>query len=58
MFNTDLNREYLIAHDVFGVTRAGLVDLARESVLASFATPVVRARLLDEIDAYAASTLR
>ncbi len=37
MFDTDLNREYAIAHDVFGLDRDELADLAREAVRASFA---------------------
>jgi aminodeoxyfutalosine deaminase len=52
MFDTDLNREYLIAHQVFGLDAAELADLARESVRASFAPAATRDRVLDEIDAY------
>ena len=52
MFSTDLNREYLIAHEVFGVDLPALTDLARESVRASFAPEATSARLLAEIDAY------
>ncbi len=54
MFDTDLNREYLVAHEVFGLDAPALVDLARESVRASFAAPATRQRLLAEIDGYAA----
>ena len=54
MFDTDLNREYLTAHRVFGLSREELVDLARAAVHASFAGDATRARLLAEIDAYAA----
>lgn len=57
MFDTDLNREYVLAHDVFGVDRAGLVELARESVRASLAPTSTKVRLLAEIDAYAEATL-
>ncbi len=53
MFDTDLNREYLVAHDVFGLDARDLVELARESVRASFAPDGTRARVLAEIDAYA-----
>ncbi|MDI1288788.1 MAG: adenosine deaminase, partial [bacterium] len=53
MFDTDLNREYQIAHDHFGLPREDLVDLARESVRASFAPQETRERILGEIDAYA-----
>ena len=54
MFDTNLNREYLTAHHVFGLDRSALVGLARESVLASFAAEETRRRLLAEIDTYAA----
>jgi aminodeoxyfutalosine deaminase len=57
MFDTDLNREYLIAHEVFGLDAAALAELARESVRASFAPEEARARVLAEIDSYAATTL-
>ena len=53
MFDTDLNREYLTAHRDFGLDRADLAELAREAVRASFAGDATRARVLDEIDAYA-----
>ena len=53
MFDTDLNREYVTAHEVFGLDAAALAELAREAVRASLAGPDVRARLLAEIDAYA-----
>jgi aminodeoxyfutalosine deaminase len=46
MFGTDLNREYVIA--------AGVADLARAAVGASYADEDVKARILGEIDAYAA----
>ena len=52
MFDTDLNREYLVAHKDFGLNRAALTDLARESVRASFASDETRARILAEIDDY------
>lgn len=54
MFDTDLNREYAVAHDFFGVDTAGLADLARESVRASFAPDATRARILAEIDSFTA----
>jgi aminodeoxyfutalosine deaminase len=53
MFDTDLNREYLTAHRVFGLDRAALADLARAAVHGSFAGDATKARLLAEIDAYA-----
>lgn len=57
MFDTDLNREYVLAHDVFGADRAGLVDLARESVRSSLAPESTKARLLARIDDYASTAL-
>lgn len=54
MFGTTLNREYEIAADLLGLDEAGVADLARSAVRASFAEDAVRARLLGEIDAYAA----
>ena len=52
MFDTDLNREYVIANEVFGVGRDGLVELARESVRASLASPATKDRILAEIEDY------
>lgn len=55
MFATTLNQEYVLAHDVLGVDAEGLVEIARTGVGASFAGGGVKARLLAEIDAYAAA---
>ena len=57
MFDTDLNREFLTAHRVFGLSATELTDVAREAVHASFAGDATRARLLAEIDAYAEERL-
>ncbi|WP_307828101.1 adenosine deaminase [Nocardioides sp. SYSU D00038] len=54
MFGTTLNREYEIAADLLGLDAAGAAELARTAVRASFAPDDVRARVLGEIDAYAA----
>ena len=54
MFGTTLNREYEIAADLLGLDEAGVADLARTAVRASFAPDDVRQRVLGEIDAYAA----
>ena len=54
MFGTTLNREYEIAADLLGLDEAGLAELARAAVRASFADDDVKARILGEIDAYAA----
>ncbi len=52
MFSTTLNQEYGIAADLLGLDRAGVADLARAGVHASFAEPQVKARILGEIDGY------
>jgi aminodeoxyfutalosine deaminase len=51
MFGTTLNREYAIAADLLGLDRAGVAELARTAVRASFAPEDVRSRVLGEIDA-------
>lgn len=53
MFDTDLNNEYRIAHEVFGLNGLELTEIARESVRASFAGAPTKTRILDEINAYA-----
>jgi len=53
MFNTTLNREYEIAADLLDLDEAGVADLARAAVRASFAEEAVKARVLAEIDEYA-----
>jgi aminodeoxyfutalosine deaminase len=50
MFGTSLNQEYAVAADLLGLDEAGLAELARAAVRASFAPDDVRARLLAEID--------
>jgi len=52
MFGTTLNREYAIAAELLGLDEHGLAELARAAVRASFAPEGVRARLLEEIEAY------
>jgi aminodeoxyfutalosine deaminase len=54
MFGTTLNREYAVAADLLGLDEAGVAELARAAVRASFAPEDVRARVLGEIDVYAA----
>ncbi len=56
MFGTDLNREYVVGHEVFGLDTSALTELARESIRASFAPDDTRTRVLAEIDAYESST--
>lgn len=52
MFGTTLNREYEIAADLLDLDEAGLAELARDGVRASFAPDDVRERVLAEIDSY------
>ncbi len=58
MFGTTLNREYEIAADLLGLDHAGVAELSRAAVGASFAPDDVKARLLGEIDAYVADAAR
>lgn len=50
MFHTDLNREYLLVHEHFGLSRGDLADLARAGVRAAFCDERRKAALLAEID--------
>ena len=54
MFGTDLNREYEIAADLLELGHAGIADLARTAVRASYADDDVKTQILGEIDAYVA----
>jgi len=54
MFGTTLNREYVIAAGLLGLDEAGVAELARTAVRASFAPDDVRDRVLGEIDDYVA----
>jgi aminodeoxyfutalosine deaminase len=51
MFHTDLNREYLLCHNHFGLGRGELADLARTGVRAAFCADALKDTLLAEIDA-------
>ena len=51
MFHTDLNREYLLCHEQFGLGRGELADLARAGVRAAFCPRDLRDAVLAEIDA-------
>ncbi|GAA4372097.1 adenosine deaminase [Nocardioides caricicola] len=52
MFGTTLNREYEIAAELLGLDEAGVAELARTGVRASFADEAVKTRILGEIDEY------
>ena len=54
MFNTTLNREYEIAADLLDLGPAGVADLAKNAVRASFMPAADKAALSAEIDAYTA----
>jgi aminodeoxyfutalosine deaminase len=54
MFGTTLNDEYGIAARLLDLDEAGVTDLAKAAVRAAFMSNVDKARLLAEIDAYAA----
>ncbi len=54
MFGTTLNAEYAIAADLLGLDDAGVADLSRAAVRASFAEDATKHDLLAEIAAYAA----
>ena len=54
MFSTTLNHEYAVAAELLGLDAAGIAELARAGVRASFLDRAGQQRLLDEIDAYAA----
>jgi aminodeoxyfutalosine deaminase len=53
MFGTSLNQEYEIAARLLDLDQAGVADLARAAVGASFAPEDLKAAMLAEIDAYA-----
>ncbi|MCW2800059.1 MAG: adenosine deaminase, partial [Aeromicrobium sp.] len=52
MFGTTLNAEYEIARELLDLDDAGVAELARAAVRASFAEDAVKRDLLAEIDAY------
>ena len=51
MFHTDLDREYLLCHEVFGLGESELAELARAGVRAGYASDELKRSLLAEIDA-------
>ncbi len=54
MFSTTLNNEYAVAADLLGLDEAGVAELARAAVRASFLDGGGKGRLLAEIDSYLA----
>ncbi len=55
MFGTTLNREYAVAAGLLGLDAAGVADLARAAVAASWAPAGVRAEVQRAIDAHLAT---
>ena len=51
MFDTDLDHEYRVAHEVLGLGVDALADIARTGVRAAYCSDDLRAQLLSEIDA-------
>ena len=56
MFSTTLLHEYEVAAGLLQLDAAGVADLSRAAVRASFLDDPARRRLLDEIDLYCRST--
>jgi aminodeoxyfutalosine deaminase len=54
MFGTDLNHEYEVVAGLLGLDEAGVAELARNAVRASFLEDGGKTRLLGEIDAHLA----
>ncbi len=52
MFGTDLNTEYGIVAGLLGLDAAGVAELARAAVRASFLDTAAKSRLTEEIDAH------
>jgi aminodeoxyfutalosine deaminase len=50
MFNTDLNREYLLCHEHFGLGPGQLADIARTGARVAFCPAETRDAILAEID--------
>jgi adenosine deaminase len=55
MFSTTLNNEYAVAAELLGLDEAGVAELARASVRASFLDEPAKRLLVDEIDNYLAA---
>ncbi|MFR9674609.1 adenosine deaminase [Streptomyces sp. TR06-5] len=52
MFGTDLNQEYAIAARLLGLDAAGVTELAKNAVRASFLDPAGKERLCGEMDTH------
>jgi aminodeoxyfutalosine deaminase len=51
MFHTDLDAEYRLCHELFGLGIPELAEIARTGARAAFCAPELRDRILAEIDA-------
>jgi len=58
MFHTDLDAEYLLCHEAFGMGIAELAEIARTGARAAFCSPELRKDLLCEIDEVEAAHTR
>src|SRR6478752_4183677 len=58
MFGTTLNREYEIAAELLGLDEAGIAELAKKAVAATFLPEADKAALAREIDDYTAKCLQ
>lgn len=56
MFHTDLNAEYELCHDAFGLGIPELAEIARTGARVAFCSDDLRARILTEIDDTIATT--
>jgi adenosine deaminase len=57
MFSTTLTAEYAVAAELLALDAAGVAELARAAVRASFLDDAGKRRLLAEIDQYASSSV-
>lgn len=53
LVGTTLSREYRLLVDVFGYTMADVIRIARNTIVASYADPELKRRLLEEFDMWA-----
>jgi aminodeoxyfutalosine deaminase len=58
MFHTDLDAEYLLCHEAFGMGIAELAEIARTGARAAYCSPSLREDLLTEIDRVEAAHAR
>ena len=56
IFDTDLNREYVLAHEALGLGRAELLAMAATGIEAAFCPPALRRELAAELDRFAQSS--